>query len=256
VIARENFFILTALILLSVLAWATTVHQAGSMGWGMFTCSMTMGTPFSLSNGFLYVVLWGVMMVAMMLPAMAPIVGLFRSIAQRKQEQGLPFASAWVFVAGYITLWTLTGSVGYAADLAIQSLPEQFPALRTYGMVIGGLTLVGAGIYQLTPLKYLCLSQCRSPLGFLLSSWQDGHRGAFRMGLHHGLYCLGCCWSLMVVLFVVGTMNLVWMGILSAIIFTEKIVSHGVGLGKASGIALIVLGIAVSLGFIGGGSVL
>jgi predicted metal-binding membrane protein len=215
---------------------------------------MTMGTPFSLSSGFLYIVLWGVMMVAMMLPAMAPIVGLFRSIAQRKQEQGLPFTPAWVFVAGYVTLWTLTGSVGYGADLAIQSLPQQFPALQTYGMVIGGLTLVGAGIYQLTPLKYLCLSQCRTPLGFLLSSWRDGHLGAFRMGIHHGLYCLGCCWSLMVVLFVVGTMNLVWMGILSAIIFTEKIVPHGMEMGKASGIALIVLGVALSVGLIGGSS--
>lgn len=254
-IARENLFILTALVLLSVLAWATTVHQAGGMGWGMFTCSMTMGTPFSVSNGFLYVVLWGVMMVAMMFPAMAPIVGLFRSIAQRKQEEGLPFTPAWVFVAGYVMLWTLTGSVGYAADLAIQSLPEQFPILRTYGMVIGGLTLVGAGIYQLTPLKYLCLSQCRSPLGFLLSSWQDGNHGAFRMGVQHGLYCLGCCWSLMVVLFVVGTMNLIWMGILSAIIFTEKIVPHGVEMGKASGIVLIAFGVALSLGLTSGGSV-
>jgi predicted metal-binding membrane protein len=255
VITREHLFILTTLVLLSGLAWAVTVYEAGSMGWGMFTCSMTMGTPFSVSNGVLYVVLWGVMMVAMMFPAMTPIVGLFRSIAKRKQEQGLAFTPVWVFIAGYITLWTLTGSVGYAADLAIQSLPEQIPTLRTYGAVIGGLTLIGAGIYQLTPLKYLCLSQCRSPLGFLLGSWRDGHRGAFRMGLEHGLYCLGCCWSLMAVLFVVGTMNLVWMGLLSAVIFAEKIVPYGMELGKASGIALVAFGLALSFGLIGGGSV-
>jgi predicted metal-binding membrane protein len=255
VITRENLFILTTLILLSGLAWAVTVHEAGGMGWGMFTCSMTMGTPFSVSNGALYVVLWGVMMVAMMLPAMTPIVGLFCTIAKRKQEQGLSFTPAWVFVAGYVTLWTLTGSIGYAADVAIQSLPAQFPALRLYGMVIGGLTLVGAGIYQLTPLKYLCLSQCRSPLGFLLGSWRDGYGGAFRMGLEHGLYCLGCCWSLMTVLFVVGTMNLVWMGLLSAVIFTEKSVPYGVGMGRAGGIVLIALGLALSVGIFGGGSV-
>lgn len=247
-IAREHFFILTALVFLSGLAWAGTVYQAGSMGLGMFTCSMTMGTPFSVSNGLLYIILWGVMMVAMMLPAMTPIVGLFRTIARRKREQGLPFTPVWVFVAGYVTLWTLTGSIGYAADIAIQSLPRMFPALQSYGVVIGGLTLVGAGVYQLTPLKYLCLSQCRSPMGFLLTSWRDGTTGAFRMGLHHGAYCLGCCWSLMVVLFVVGTMNLVWMGILSSVIFVEKIVPHGVEMGKATGVALIALGLAMGCG--------
>jgi len=190
-------------------------------------------------------------MVAMMLPAMTPIIGLFQTIARRKREQGLPFTPAWVFVSGYVTLWTLTGSIGYAADLAIQSLPGSFPAVRTYGAVIGGVTLVGAGFYQLTPLKYLCLSQCRSPMGFLLTSWQDGALGAFRMGLHHGLYCLGCCWSLMMVLFVVGTMNLVWMGILSMVIFVEKIVPHGVEMGKATGLAFIALGLAMSLGAFG-----
>jgi predicted metal-binding membrane protein len=253
VIARENFFILTALVLLSGLAWAVTVYEAEGMGWGMFTCSMTMGTPFSVRNGVLYVVLWGVMMVAMMFPAMTPIVGLFRAIAKRKQEQGLSFTPVWVFLAGYLTLWTLTGSAGYGVDLAIQSLPEQFPLLRTYGTVIGGLTLVGAGIYQLTPLKYLCLSQCRSPLGFLLGSWREGYMGAFRMGAHHGLYCLGCCWSLMVVLFVVGTMNLVWMGLLSTVIFTEKIIPYGVEMGKAGGIVLIALGLALSVGILGDG---
>jgi len=251
VIAREHFFILAALVLLSGLAWAGTVYQAGSMGLGMFTCSMTMGTPFSVSNGLLYIVLWGVMMIAMMLLAMTPIVGLFQTIARRKREQGLPFTPVWVFIAGYVTLWTLTGGIGYVADITIQSLPGVFPALQAYGTVIGGLTLVGAGVYQLTPFKYLCLSQCRSPMGFLLTSWRDGTAGAFRMGLHHGAYCLGCCWSLMVVLFVVGTMNLVWMGVLSIVIFVEKIVPHGVEMGKATGVALMALGVAIGVGAFG-----
>jgi len=242
---KEHFLILIALVLLSSLAWTGTVYQAGSMGLGMITCSMTMGTPFSVGNALLYVLLWGVMMVAMMFPAIVPVVGLFSTVAGRKREQGVPFTPAWVFVAGYLVLWTLAGGVGYTVDLAIQALPEVFPALRTYGLVIGGLTLIAAGVYQLTPLKYLCLSQCRSPMGFLLTSWRDGALGAFRMGLHHGAYCLGCYWSLMAVLFVVGTMNLVWMGILSMVIFVEKIVPHGVEMGKATGLALIALGLAM-----------
>jgi predicted metal-binding membrane protein len=247
---RENLLILAVLIVLSGLAWAVTVHQADGMGVGMLTCSMTMGAPFSFGSGVLYIVLWGVMMVAMMLPAMAPIIGLFQTIARRKREQGLPFTPLWIFVSGYFILWTLTGGVGYAADLAIQSLPERFPSLRTYGMAIGGVTLVGAGLYQLTPLKYLCLSQCRSPLGFLLSSWRDGHLGALRMGVHHGAYCLGCCWSLMTVLFVVGTMNLVWMGVLAVVIFVEKSIPYGPQLGKVTGVILILLGLCMTAGFV------
>lgn len=249
-LAREHLWILTALVVLSGLAWAGTIYQAGSMGLGMVTCSMTMGSPFSVDGAILYILLWGVMMVAMMLPAMSPIVDLFQSIARRKREEGLPFTPVWIFVSGYVALWTLTGGVGYAADLAIQSLPGIFPTLRTYGAVIGGLTLVGAGIYQLTPLKYLCLSQCRSPLGFLLTSWRDGTTGAFRMGVDHGAYCLGCCWSLMVVLFVMGTMNLVWMGLLSIVIFMEKIMPYGVTVGKASGGVLILFGLAMMVGLV------
>jgi len=250
VISRSNLLIFIALVLLSGLAWGMTVYQANGMGWGMFTCSMTMGMPFSVSNAFLYIILWGVMMIAMMLPAMTPIVEIFQTMARRRQEQSLPFTPAWVFIAGYLALWTLTGGVGYAADLAIQSLPTQFPTLRTYGMVIGGVTLIVAGLYQLTPLKYLCLSQCRSPMGFLLGNWRDGHWGTFRMGMDHGFYCLGCCWSLMAVLFVVGSMNLVWMGILSAVIFVEKTVPQGVVFGKLTGIALIMLGVALSVGIV------
>jgi len=249
-IAREQLLILIALVALSGLAWAGSIYQAGGMGLGMITCSMTMGVPFSFSHAILYVLLWGVMMVAMMLPAMTPIVGLFHTIARRKREQGLPFTPVWVFVAGYVGLWTLTGGVGYAADIAIQSLPDSLPVMRSYGAMIGGLTLIGAGLYQLTPLKYLCLSQCRSPMGFLVTSWRDGTMGAFRMGVHHGAYCLGCCWSLMVVLFVVGTMNLVWMGILSIVIFAEKIVPHGVAMGKATGVALMLFGAALAAGFV------
>jgi predicted metal-binding membrane protein len=240
---RDKILITIVLVVLSALAWAATVYQAGSMGLGFITCSMTMDMPFSWSNAVLYVVLWGVMMAAMMLPSVAPMVMLFSTIARNKREQGAVFTSAWLFVAGYVGLWTLTGGVAYASDLAIQSLPHTFPQLRTYGTLIGGSTLILAGLYQLTPLKYLCLTQCRSPWTFLLSSWRDGYSGAFRMGVHHGAYCLGCCWSLMAVFFVVGSMNVLWMAILTLVIFLEKIVPHGAALGKGAGLALIGLGL-------------
>jgi len=243
---RDKALIVTALVLLSALAWAGTVYQAGGMGMGMITSSMTMGMPFSAYNTMLYLALWGVMMIAMMFPSVAPMALLFSTISRKKREQRTPFAPTWVFVTGYVVLWTLTGGVAYAGDLIIQSLPGSFPALRAYGHIIGGATLVVAGLYQLTPLKYLCLTHCRSPLGFLLNSWRDGYNGAFRMGLYHGAYCLGCCWSLMAVLFVVGTMNLVWMGVLTLVIFVEKTVPQGVIMGKGVGIGLIGLGLLLA----------
>jgi predicted metal-binding membrane protein len=244
---RESLLIIGALVLLSVLAWAVTVRQMGSMGLGMMTHSMTMGMPFSLSNAGLYIVFWGVMMIAMMFPSVAPMAVLFSTISRRKREEAAPYAPAWTFVAGYSMLWTLTGSVAYAGDLAIQALPRTLPSLQTYGPLIGGGVLMLAGLYQLTRLKYLCLTQCRSPFGFLLQHWQDGTLGAFRMGFHHGAYCLGCCWSLMAVMFVVGTMNLVWMGILAVVIFLEKIVPHGAAFGKGVGVVLIGLGLLLAV---------
>ena len=244
---RDKTIIVTALLVLTVLAWVMTVQQSAGMGWGMITMGMTMGQPFSISGATLYIVLWGVMMVAMMFPSLAPTAVLFATITRQKRQQVETFAPAWLFVAGYVALWTLTGGAAYFADIAIDSLPNAFPVLRINGAYIGGATLIVAGLYQLTPLKDLCLSKCRSPLGFLLNSWQDGRWGAFKMGLLHGAYCLGCCWSLMAVLFVVGTMNLGWMAVLSLIIFLEKILPHGVAISKVAGLSIMGLGLVLMI---------
>ena len=251
---RDSLIIIGALVAVSLVAWVITVRHMGGMGLGLVAPSMTMGRPVSVANAGLYVLLWGVMMVAMMFPSVAPMAVLFSTISRRKRERADPFVPAWIFVVGYTVVWTLTGSLAYAGDVAIQAVPDTFPGLRTYGPVIGGSLLILAGLYQLTPLKYLCLSQCRSPLGFLLQHWREGAWGAFRMGVQHGLFCLGCCWSLMAVMFVMGTMNLVWMGILALVIFVEKVVPHGVALGKGVGLVLMGLGLllAVSAGPISG----
>lgn len=243
---RDSLIVIGTLVAVSVVAWVLTVREMGTMGLGLMTPSMTMGRPVSATNAGLYILLWGVMMVAMMFPSIAPMVILFSTISRRKRDQVDPFVPAWVFVVGYTLVWTLTGSLAYAGDVAIQSLPHTFPGLRAYGAALGGGLLVLAGLYQLTPLKSLCLTRCRSPLGFLLQHWREGAWGAFRMGFHHGAFCLGCCWSLMTVMFVMGTMNLVWMGILALVIFVEKVVPHGAALGKGAGIALIVLGLLLA----------
>ena len=248
--SREYFLILCALVGLSILAWIVAVQHMGGMGYALVTGSMTMGMPFSVTHMLLYIVLWGVMMVAMMFPAIVPVAGIFATLARRKREQQLPSTPVWVFVAGYALLWTLTGSVGYAADLTMQTLPAYFPVLKTYSTPISGALLIVAGLYQLTPLKDRCLSHCRSPFAFLMAHWRDGYGGAFQMGVSHGLYCLACCWSLMMVMFIMGTMNLVWMGFLAIAIFFEKSLPAGPTFGRGVGTALIVLGIALSTGML------
>ena len=183
---REYLLILCCLVGLSVLAWIVTVRHMGGAGPALMMGSMTMGMPFSVANMLLYIALWGVMMVAMMFPAIVPVAGIFATLARRKREQRLPSTPVWVFVSGYALLWTLTGSVGYAADLTIQTLPARFPMLKTYHMLISGALLIVAGIYQLTPLKDRCLSHCRSPFAFLMAHWRDGYGGAFQMGCPTG----------------------------------------------------------------------
>ena len=248
--SREYFLILCALVGLSILAWIVAVQHMGGMGYALVTGSMTMGMPFSVTHMLLYIVLWGVMMVAMMFPAIVPVAGIFATMARQRREQQLPSTPVWVFVSGYALLWTLTGSVGYAADLTMQTLPAHFPVLKTYNMLISGALLIGAGLYQLTPLKDRCLAHCRSPFAFLMAHWRDGYGGAFQMGVSHGLYCLACCWSLMMVMFIMGTMNLVWMGFLAIAIFFEKSLPAGPTFGRGVGTALIVLGVALSTGML------
>ncbi len=248
--SREYRLLLCSLVGLSVLAWIVTVQHMGGAGYALVMGSMTMGMPFSVINMLLYIGLWGVMMVAMMFPAIVPVAGIFASLSRRQRAQQLPSTPVWVFVSGYAVLWTLTGGVGYAADLTMQTLPTHFPLLKTHHLLISGGLLMVAGLYQLTPLKDRCLAHCRSPFAFLMAHWRNGYRGAFQMGMSHGLYCLGCCWSLMMVMFIMGTMNLVWMGVLSIAIVLEKSLSCGPTFGRGVGAALIALGIAVSMGLL------
>ena len=249
--SRESLFLLCPLVGLSVLAWIVTAQHMGGAGSALVMGSMTMGLPFSVTNMLLYIALWGVMMVAMMFPAIVPVAGIFATMARQKQAQQLPSTPVWVFVSGYAALWTLTGSVGYAADLTMQTLPAHFPALKTYSAPISGALLIVAGLYQLTPLKDRCLAHCRSPFAFLMAHWRDGYRGALQMGLSHGLYCLACCWSLMMVMFIMGTMNLVWMGTLTLVILLEKSLPSGTMFGRGVGTALIGLGLALGTGMLG-----
>jgi predicted metal-binding membrane protein len=188
-------------------------------------------------------VTWLLMMVAMMFPAVAPMVLAHARVVRSRGEGVKPTAA---FVSGYLLVWTAAGLVPLGAIQGLGSLPAG-PAAAWLPRLAGAV-LVAAGLYQLTPLKKACLRACRSPLGFILShDFGGGSPAAVRAGMSHGLFCLGCCWALMAVLAVVGLMNLAWMAILAAVFFVEKNWRHGVALSQIVGVACLLGGILVVL---------
>ncbi|MFL5587255.1 MAG: DUF2182 domain-containing protein [Ktedonobacteraceae bacterium] len=232
---RERYLILGGLLILSALAWVFLIWQAGMMG------SQAMGLTMGMS-ALLFIAIWIVMMVAMMFPTAAPMILMFSKIYTSKRQQELPFVPTWVFVSAYLLVWSLCGVVAYPLAVGIEQLAGQSMWLMENAARLGGVVLLLAGLYQLSPLKDICLSKCRTPLQFILSSWHDGYGGAFRMGLEHGAFCLGCCWLLFVILFPLGIMNIAVMALVTALIFAEKALPIGRQISKLAGAGLIVYG--------------
>jgi predicted metal-binding membrane protein len=202
---------------------------------------MTMEMPWTAADVWFTFAMWAVMMIGMMTGTAAPVLLLFAGARAGRGERGVPLA-ALLFGLGYLTVW-----VGFSAGAALAQWRLHEAAMLSPNMAassprLAGAILVAAGAYQLTPFKGACLTQCRSPLGFLLGNWRDGMTGALRMGMRHGGYCLGCCWALMCVLFVVGVMNLVWVAALSAFVLVEKIGPAGMLAARVAGAAMVLLG--------------
>jgi predicted metal-binding membrane protein len=190
----------------------------------------------------LFLLAWAAMMIAMMFPTAAPMILMFGKVAAGKQERAQPFVPTWVFVSAYLVVWLGFGIVAYAAATGIGALAMQSTWLMGNAARFGGAVLLVGGLYQLSPLKSLCLTKCRSPLSFLLTSWRDGYGGAFVMGLKHGAYCLGCCWLLFAILFPLGVMNIAAMVGLTLLIFAEKSLPLGSATAKVAGVALVAYG--------------
>jgi predicted metal-binding membrane protein len=192
-----------------------------------------------------FLAMWVVMMVAMMFPTAAPMIMTFHRIQSGRRERGEGFVSTWLFVGGYLLVWSLAGGAAYLGALAAEATAARWEVSAAACARIAGVLLVAAGIYQLTPLKNVCLSKCRSPIGFILTSWRDGAGGALRMGLVHGLYCLGCCWLLFAVLFPLGIMNIAAMALLTLIVFAEKSLAWVRSAVYGTSAALIAYGLVV-----------
>lgn len=245
-LARERLAILSVLLALAALAWVFVIRQAASvsapaMGGGMSApAGLTMGMGVAL-----FLAVWVAMMVAMMFPSAAPMVLMFNAIAAGKKQRRQTYTPTWIFVAGYLLVWTLAGVVAYLAALGLDALASHSTALMRNAPRIGGAALLAAGVYQLSPLKRVCLAKCRTPTQFLMTSWRSGNFGALRMGVEHGAYCLGCCWLLFVILFPLGMMNIAALAALTALIFAEKTLPIGRFAATLAGIGLIVYGALV-----------
>jgi predicted metal-binding membrane protein len=186
--------------------------------------------------------MWATMMLAMMLPSALPTILLFHKAISNDPKVSSPPRRIFAFAGGYMLAW-----FGFSVGATLMQWGLAETALLSPMMVsaspwLGGALLIVAGIYQWTPLKNACLRQCRSPLAFFMEHWQPGMPGALRLGLRHGLYCVGCCWALMLLLFVGGVMSLLWIGAITAFVLLEKLAPYGVQGGRLSGVALVIAG--------------
>ncbi len=234
---RARAWILGSLLVLAGGAWAVLVWQASMSDMDEVgnVLTMDLGAP-------LFLAVWVAMMVAMMFPTAAPMILTFATVQQGKQHRGRPYVPTWVFVAAYLGIWTAFGALAYVAALGAAELAERSMWIMDHAAQLGGGLLILAGLYQLSPLKDLCLAKCRSPMAFVLSSWRDGYGGALRMGLEHGLYCLGCCWMLFVVAFPLGMMNVAVLATIVLLIFAEKSLPIGPRVSRLAAAVLVAYG--------------
>jgi predicted metal-binding membrane protein len=198
--------------------------------------------PRGTTELLLLFAMWWVMMVGMMLPGVSPVILTFATVNRNRAARGEPYVPSALFTAGYLLAW-----VGFSlAATLVQEGLERAALLSPMDMttnsrLLGGLLFLAAGLYQFTPVKLACLRLCRSPLDFVVNHWRDGPGGALRMGLTHGLYCLGCCWVLMLLLFVGGVMNLLWVSFLGVVVLVEKL-SAGPWMGRIGGALMMIYG--------------
>jgi predicted metal-binding membrane protein len=240
-LVRQRVLIIGALAGLVALCWLYLAHVAADMA--AMDPDMTM-PPKGAVDLVLLLAMWWVMMIGMMLPSAVPMILTFASINRNRRARRQPYVPTALFASGYLLAWGGFSVAATAAQWGLEEASLLSPmAMKTTSPLLGGVLFVAAGLYQLTPLKQVCLSHCRSPFDFVINHWRDGYGGALRMGLAHGLYCLGCCWVLMALLFVVGAMDLLWVAGLAAVVLVEKLFPSGVWIARVGGILLVAWGI-------------
>ena len=254
---HDRAVVVAALVFVIAVSWLYLMVGAGTgmSAFEMSSLSMAIGAPGGSSTGvpttwtcayaFLMFGVWWVMMIAMMLPGAAPMILLFALVNRRSHAKGRPYVPTVVFASAYLVAWGGFSVIATALQWELERAELLSSMMASSDAVLAGALLVLAGVYQLSPLKHACLRQCRGPIDFVSRHWQAGRRGAFRMGVHHGLYCVGCCWALMALLFVGGAMNLYWIAVLALFVLLEKTAPPGHRLASLSGLGLVAWGVTL-----------
>ena len=237
---------LAVLVGLSIGGWCLVLWSAANMSSPAVALMMPMSSRWALTEVIAVWFMWAVMMGAMMLPSAVPMIVVHRRVAA-KRDPDTPSASRW-FLTAYLLTWALFSMAAAALQWGFQSAHVLSHMLQVQGAWVAGGILIAAGLFQLTPLKSACLHKCRTPIGFLLTEWRPGRMGAFRMGFRHGQYCVGCCWALMMVLFVGGVMSLTTIAVLSGIVALEKLAPRGRQISKLGGGLLVAWGLWLIVG--------
>jgi predicted metal-binding membrane protein len=248
-IRRDRVVIVLGLAGITLLAWIYLVRMASGMHAAAMDAEMhaAMGMPgmrtWGATDLLMLFLMWDVMMIGMMLPSAAPLMLLVVGTYRRQGPGARGMTTA--FVSGYLAAWTVFSAAAALMQAALHQAALLSPGMASRSPVlVGGIFLI-AGTYQWLPLKNACLTRCRSPLDFLGREWREGLAGARSMGLRHGLFCVGCCWALMTLLFVAGVMNLVWVAAIAAFVLVEKLMRHGAAAGRAAGIVFFAWGVYV-----------
>lgn len=240
-LSRDRTVIASCILLLTLLAWVYLFRLDHEMSAteSMARMGMSIDVPWTARDFLLTFAMWSVMMIGMMAPTAMPVLLLFAQMRKGQRES----LAATLFGLGHTSIWIAFSAMAASLQWLLHQIALLSVGMTVTSRYVAGLILIGAGIYQLTPSKAKCLSKCQSPLGFLMSNWREGVSGAFILGARHGAYCLGCCWALMFVLFVVGVMNLAWVAALTAFILLEKFGPRGLRVARIAGVIIILAGI-------------
>jgi predicted metal-binding membrane protein len=226
----------------TAVSWLYLVRMARDME---VTCCAAMAKATGRGMGVGWVLaMWIVMMAAMMVPTAAPMTVLFARFVRGRSPTARAVLPAGMMLLGYVIAWSLFGAVATVLQIGLERAALMSPvSMKLERPAIAGVVLIVAGAFQWTPLKRACLQRCRSPIGFFMTEWREGAGGALLMGLHHGLFCMGCCWAMMLLLFALGAMNLAWIGALTALVLLEKLAPRGPALARAAGVVMVAGGV-------------
>ena len=220
----DRLGVLSTLVAGTTLAWIYLFRLADEMTGSSIPMAAIQVRPWGAADFILTFLMWAIMMVGMMVPSAAPTVMIYAAVARKAARDRTVVPPTVVFVSGYIVLCTSFCVVATLAQWGLDKAALLSPMMVTTSPAIGSGLLIGAGVYQVTPIKRACLNHCRSPAHFLSEHWRAGITGAFRMGLEHGVFCVGCCWVLMGLLFVGGVMNLLWIAAIATFVFAERMI--------------------------------